>query len=78
MENNKAKKWDPGHKYWDDVMLTAIMAASIVRECHDKMARGAGAPDREDMRRFTEEAEAIAELYQETRDIMIQEAVPHE
>lgn len=54
--------WDE----WKLHMRTAIVAASIVRECHDMMARGAGAPDLEDMRRFAEEAESIASLWEET------------
>jgi hypothetical protein len=30
---------------WKQQMRVAIQAASIVRECHDKMARGLGALD---------------------------------
>jgi hypothetical protein len=44
---------------WKQQMRVAIQAASIVRECHDKMARGLGAPDEDDMRRFAEEAAAL-------------------
>ena len=48
-------------------MMCMIAAASIAQQCHDKINSGAGAPDKEDMRRFTEEAEAIAELWEEAR-----------
>jgi len=50
---------------WKLHMRVAIQAASITRECHDKMARGAGAPDEDDMRRYAEEAGALADLWVE-------------
>lgn len=51
---------------WVAHMRVAIQAASIVRESHDKMARGLGAPDADDMRRFSEEGGALADLWEET------------
>ncbi len=48
-------------------MMCMIAAASIARQCHDKINSGVGAPNKEDMRRFTEEAETIAELWEEAR-----------
>lgn len=51
---------------WKQSMRVAIQAASIARQCHDKMARGLGAPDEDDMRRFAEEAAAIADLWEKT------------
>ena len=46
-------------------MKCRIAAASIAQQCHDKINSGAGAPTVEDMKRYTEEAEAIAELWEE-------------
>ena len=46
-------------------MKCMISAASIARQCHDKINSGAGAPTVEDMKNYTEEAEAIAELWEE-------------
>jgi hypothetical protein len=46
-------------------MKCMIAAASIARQCHDKINSGAGAPTVEDMKAYTEEAEAIAELWEE-------------
>lgn len=48
-------------------MKCMIAAASIARQCHDKLDSGAGAPTVEDMKRYTEEAEAIAELWEEAK-----------
>ena len=48
-------------------MKCMIAAASIARQCHDKINTGAGAPTVEDMKNYTEEAEAIAELWEEAR-----------
>ena len=48
-------------------MKCMIAAASIARQCHDKINSGAGAPTVEDMKNYTEEAEAIAELWEEAR-----------
>lgn len=56
--------WDE----WKKHMRVAIQAASIVRECHDKMARGLGAPDADDMRGYAEEAAALADLWEEVAD----------
>ena len=46
-------------------MKCMIAAASIARQCHDKINSGAGAPTVEDMKRYIEEAEATAELWEE-------------
>lgn len=54
--------WDQ----WKQAMRMAIQAASIVRESHDKMAQGLGAPDKNDMRRFADEAAALADLWEST------------
>jgi len=48
-------------------MKCMIAAASIARQCHDKINSGAGAPTVEDMRNYAEEAEAIAELWEEAK-----------
>ena len=48
-------------------MKCMIAAASIARQCHDKINSGAGAPTVEDMKSYTEEAEAIAELWEESK-----------
>ncbi|MCA9628400.1 MAG: hypothetical protein KC766_12070 [Myxococcales bacterium] len=47
-------------------MHIAIQAASIARQAWDHMREGRGAPDVRDMLRFREEAEAIAELWEES------------
>ena len=54
--------WDE----WRRQMRVAIQAAAIVRQCFDKMAEGRGAPDEDDMIRYAEEAEAVADLWDET------------
>ena len=46
-------------------MKCMIAAVSIARQCHDKINGGAGAPTVEDMKRYTEAAEAIADLWEE-------------
>lgn len=48
-----------------ETMKMLIAAASIARQAHDKLDSGAGAPDQSDMRRYAEEAEAIADLWAE-------------
>jgi hypothetical protein len=48
---------------WVQQMRVAIQGASIARECHDKMARGEGAPNEDDMRRFAGDAAALADLW---------------
>lgn len=53
---------------WVWHMRIAIQAASIARECHDRMARGVGAPDVEDMRRYAEEGGALADLWEESKE----------
>jgi hypothetical protein len=60
--SNPLSDWDT----WKAHMRVAIQAASIVRECHDKMARGEGAPDEDDMVRYRGEAAAIADLWDES------------
>jgi hypothetical protein len=47
-------------------MRVALQAASIVHQCHDKMARGLGAPNEDDMRSYAEEAAALSDLWEET------------
>jgi hypothetical protein len=51
---------------WVAHMRVGIMSASIAHECHDKMRRGWGAPDEDDMRRFAEDAGALADLWQDS------------
>jgi hypothetical protein len=53
---------------WIDMMHVSIMGASIARQSHDHMRDGRGAPEADDMRRFTDEAEALADLWMETFD----------
>lgn len=50
---------------WKAQMRVSIQAAAIVRQCFDKMAEGRAAPDKDDMDRYTEEAGAIADLWEE-------------
>lgn len=61
---------------WKQSMRVAIMGASIARECHDKMARGRGAPDVDDMRRFSEDAAALADLWEESLNVTTTEPLP--
>lgn len=65
--NCLALSWSDGEETHIHNMMCMIAAASIARQCHDKLDSGAAAPTVEDMRRFTEEAEAIAELWEEAR-----------
>lgn len=51
---------------WKAQMRVSIAGASIARQAHDKMAQGRGAPDEEDMKRYAEEAGAIADLWAST------------
>lgn len=51
---------------WKRNMRNSIMAAAIVRQCFDMMAEGRGEPKADDMRRFSDEAEAIAQLWAES------------
>lgn len=53
---------------WKRFMRASIQSASIVKQCHWKMERGAGAPDEDDMNRYIEEAGAIADLWEERMD----------
>lgn len=46
----------------------AIVGTSITIYCHDQMRRGEGAPSEEDMKRFSEESEALADLWESTLD----------
>ena len=54
------------YELWKAHLRIAIMGATIARECHDMMARGLGAPEVEDMQRFTMEAGALADLWEES------------
>lgn len=62
--------WDE----WKKHMRVAIEAASIVRQCHNKMARGLGPPDVDDMRSYAEESAALADLWEEVADNPILES----
>lgn len=50
-----------------DQIRAALVGASIANMAHDHRRAGRGAPDVEDMKRFIEEAEAIAALYDEAQ-----------
>lgn len=56
------------YQAWIDMMHVSIMGASIARQAHDHMREGRGAPEADDIRRFTDDAEALADLWMETFD----------
>lgn len=56
------------YQAWVDMMHVSIMGASIARQYHDMMQRGEGCPSNDDMRRITDDAEAIADQWMETFD----------
>jgi hypothetical protein len=55
--------------FWRHSLRASIIGASIARQAHDKMSEGRGAPGAEDMRRYMEEANALADLWDEAYGI---------
>jgi len=51
---------------WKQQMRTSIQGAYIALEVRDKFRSGRGAPDLEDMRGYTEEAAAVADLWEDS------------
>jgi hypothetical protein len=50
---------------WVFAIRTTIIGTMIANQVFDYMNRGRGAPDKETMARFAEEAAAVADLWEE-------------
>jgi hypothetical protein len=61
---------------WVFHMRISIQAASIARQSWDRMREGHGPPNVDDMRAFSEEGAALAELWEESLAGSDQEEVP--
>ena len=50
---------------WVFAIRTSIIGSTIANQVTDHMRQGKGAPDKETMARFAEEAAAVADLWEE-------------